>query len=417
MSSGRYSGFRLLREAMAGHQGWRRAWHPAEAKPHYRIAIIGGGGHGLASAYHLAKTYGIRDIAVLEQGAIGQGNLGRNTTIVRSNYFTAPNIRFYDAALQGWERFEQELNFNAMVSQRGTLNLIHTEGQRDLFARRANAMALEGVDAEYVDPAGVKALVPLVELTNARYPVLGGFLQRRGGTVRHDAVGWAYARAASDLGVDIVEHTGVIGITPGHPITLSTTAGPVTAERVLLAVAGHSSTLAAMAGFRLPIETYALQAFVTESVKPVLDLVVTYGGGHFYASQSDKGGIVFGGATDGHNSYAQRGSWPQVEETMTAGLTLMPALSRLKVLRQWAGVMDMSMDGSPIVSDTPVPHLYLSTGWCYGGFKAIPAGGLVAAHLVATGTPHPLAEHFRLGRFRAGAQIDERGAGPYPWAH
>jgi sarcosine oxidase subunit beta len=306
-----------------------------------------------------------------------------------------------------------------MVSQRGTLNLFHTDGQRDQFARRANMMRVEGVDAEHLDRAQVKALVPLVELDNARYPVLGGFLQRRGGTVRHDAVAWGYARAADALGVDIVEHCEVTGIRRegARAAAVETTLGPIRADKIVLAVAGHSSTLAAMAGFRLPVETHVLQAFVTEAVKPVLDVVVTYGAGHFYASQSDKGGIVFGGATDGHNSYGQRGHLPMVEEVMAAGVTLMPALSRLRVLRQWGGVMDMSMDGSPIISTTPVENVYLNGGWCYGGFKAVPAGGMATAHLAATGAPHPLAAHFSLARFREGRTIDERGAGPYPWAH
>jgi sarcosine oxidase subunit beta len=419
LRSGAYSGLRLAVEALRGHRGWRPAWRAASLKPAYEIAIVGGGGHGLATAYHLAKEHGITDVAVLEQGAIGLGNVGRNTTIIRSNYLQPENIRFYEFSLQRWERFEQELNFNAMVSQRGTLNLFHAEGQRDLFARRANAMRLEGVDADYVDRDTIKRMAPLIELDNSRYPVLGGFLQPRGGTVRHDAVPWAYARAASRRGVDIVEQCEVTGIdTEAARVTgLRTIKGMVRAGKVLLAVAGHSSRLAAMAGFRLPLETHVLQAFVTEAVKPCLDIVVTYGAGHFYVSQSDKGGLVFGGNIDGHNSYAQRGHLPVVEEVLAAGATLMPALSRLRVLRQWGGVMDMSMDGNPIISATPVAGLYLNGGWCYGGFKAIPAGGFVTAHLVATGSPHPLAAHFRLDRFREGRTIDERGVGPYPWLH
>jgi sarcosine oxidase subunit beta len=417
--SGSYSALRLAYEALSGHRRWRPAWRAATLKSAYEIVIVGGGGHGLATAYHLAKEHGVTDVAVLEKGAIGLGNVGRNTTIIRSNYFQPENIRFYEFSLKRWESFEQELNFNAMVSQRGTLNLFHSEGQRDLFARRANAMRLEGVDAEHVDRDGVKRLAPLIEIDNSRYPVLGGFLQRRGGTVRHDAVPWAYARAASERGVDIVEQCEVTGadIEAGRITGLRTTRGRVRAGKVLLAVAGHSSRLADMAGFRLPIETHVLQAFVTEAVKPCLDIVVTYGAGHFYVSQSDKGGLVFGGAIDGHNSYAQRGHLPAVEEVLSAGVTLMPALSRLRVLRQWGGAMDMSMDGNPVISATPVDGLYLNGGWCYGGFKAIPAGGFVTAHLVATGVPHPLAAHFRLDRFREGRTIDERGVGPYPWAH
>lgn len=385
----------------------------------YSVVVVGGGGHGLSTAYHLAAEHGITDIVVLERGLIGLGNVGRNTTIIRSNYFSAENVRFYDTSLKMWETFEATHRFNAMVSQRGTLNLFHTDGQRDLFARRANAMRIEGVDCELLDRPAVRRLAPLIELDNTRFPVLGGFLQRRGGTVRHDAVPWAYARSATALGVHVVEHCAVTGIRveAGHVRAVETTRGLVRADKVVLCVAGHSSQLADMAGFRLPIETHVLQAFVTEAVKPCLDVVVTYGAGHFYVSQSDKGGLVFGGGTDGHNSYAARGSLPEVEEVLSAGRTLMPALSRLHVLRQWGGVMDMSMDGNPIISTTPVAGLFLNGGWCYGGFKAIPAGGFYTAHLVATGAPHPAIAHLGLSRFRSGHVIDERGVGPYPWMH
>ena len=414
-----YSAFRLALEAMRGQRGWEPAWRDAAPKSAYDVVIIGGGGHGLATAYSLAKEHGITDVAVVEKGAIGLGNVGRNTTIIRSNYFTAPNIRFYDHSLKLWENLEQELNFNVMVSQRGTLNLAHTDGQRDLFTRRANAMRLEGVEIDMVNREEIKALCPLIDLDGGRFPVVGGFLQRRGGTVRHDAVTWGYARAASARGIDIVQHCEVTGIRrDGARATgVDTTRGFIRANRIVLAVAGHSSVLAAMAGFRLPLETHALQAFVTESVKPLVDCVVTYGAGHFYVSQSDKGGLVFGGATDGWNSYAQRGALPMMEDVHAAGVTLMPALSRLRVLRQWAGVMDMSMDGNPILSATPVDNMTISTGWCYGGFKAIPAGGQCLAHLVATGEPHPLAAHFGLDRFASGRTIDERGVGPFPYLH
>ncbi len=418
-SSGRYSLWRLLREGLRGQRGWRPAWAKATPKSRYRVVVVGGGGHGLATAYYLAREFGIRDVAVLEKGPIGLGNVGRNTTIVRSNYFQPANIRFYEYSLKLWEGFEQQLNFNAMVSQRGTLNLFHTEAQRDLFTRRANQMRLLGVDAEPVDRAQVKALVPLVDLDNGRYPVLGGFLQRRGGTVRHDAVAWGYARGASERGVDIVEHCEVTGILrEGARVTgVRTTRGDIGADTVCLAVAGYSSHLAAMAGLRLPIETHVLQAWVSEAIKPVLDVVLTYGAGHFYVSQSDKGGLVFGGAIDGYNTYGQRGTLPMAEEVTAAAMTLLPGLARVQVLRQWGGIMDMSMDGSPIISHTPVPGLVLNGGWCYGGFKAIPAGGMTTAHLIATGTPHPLAAHLDLARFAEGRTIDERGVGPYPYAH
>jgi sarcosine oxidase subunit beta len=415
----RYSIWRLLREGLGGQRGWSRAWVKANPRPRYRVVIVGGGGHGLSTAFHLAAEHGITDVAVLERGPLGLGNVGRNTTIIRSNYFHPDNIRFYELSLRLWERLERELNFNAMVSQRGTLNLFHTEAQRDLFTRRANQMRLLGVDAEALGPAEVRRLVPLADLDNGRYPVLGGFLQRRGGTVRHDAVAWGYARAASAAGVDIIEHCEVEGlaVTHGRVRGVETAHGFVEADTVCLAVAGHSSVLAAMAGLKLPIESHVLQAFVSEPVKPVLDVVLTYGAGHFYVSQSDKGGLVFGGAIDGYNTYGQRGTLPMAEEVAAAAVTLLPALARLKVLRQWGGVMDMTMDGSPIISRTPIEGLILNGGWCYGGFKAIPAGGLTTAHLIARGAPHPAAAHLDLARFAEGRTVDERGIGPFPYLH
>jgi methylglutamate dehydrogenase subunit A len=418
-SSGRYSALRLLREGLRGQLGWRRAWARPTPRSEYQVVIVGGGGHGLATAFYLAHEFGIRDVAVLERGPIGLGNVGRNTTIVRSNYFQAPNIRFYEFSLKLWEGLERSLNFNAMVSQRGTLNLFHTEAQRDLFTRRANQMRLLGVDAVAVERAEVRRLVPLADLDNGRFPVLGGFLQPRGGTVRHDAVAWGYARAASEHGVDIIEHTEVTGIArEGERVSgVETSRGFIGARTVCLAVAGHSSRLAAMAGLRLPIESHVLQAFVSEALKPVIDVVLTYGAGHFYVSQSDKGGLVFGGAIDGYNTYGQRGTLPMAEEVAASAVTLLPALARVKVLRQWGGVMDMSMDGSPIISHTPLAGLILNGGWCYGGFKAIPAGGFTTAHLIARGSAHPLAAHLDLARFAQGRTIDERGVGPFPFLH
>ncbi|HVH83293.1 MAG TPA: sarcosine oxidase subunit beta family protein, partial [Steroidobacteraceae bacterium] len=361
-SSGRYSLWRLLREGVTGQRGWSPAWRKATPRARYRVVVVGGGGHGLATAFYLATEHGIRDVAVLERGPIGLGNVGRNTTIIRSNYFQPANVRFYEFSLKLWERLERTLNFNTMVSQRGTLNLFHTEAQRDLFTRRANLMRLEGVDAEALSREAVKALVPLVDLDNGRYPVLGGFLQPRGGTVRHDAVAWGYARAASEAGVDIVEHCVVTGIgqQDGRVTGVETTRGFIAADTVCLAMAGHTSELARMAGIELPIETHVLQAFVTEGLKPVLNTVLTYGAGHFYVNQSDKGGLVFGGAIDGYNTYGQRGTLPMVEEVTAAAVTLLPALARVKVLRQWGGVMDMTMDVSPIISATPLAGLILN---------------------------------------------------------
>ena len=418
-SSGRYSLWRLLRAGLTGQRGWSQAWTKATPRPHYRVVIVGGGGHGLATAHYLATGHGITDVAVLERGAIGLGNVGRNTTIIRSNYFQPANIRFYEFSLKLWERLEHTLNFNMMVSQRGTLNLFHTEAQRDLFTRRANLMRLAGADAEALSREAVVKRVPLVDLDNGRFPVLGGFLQARGGTVRHDAVAWGYARAASEAGVDIVEHCEVTGLRQaGGRITgVETTHGFIGADTVCLAVAGHSSVLARMAGMELPLETHVLQAFVSEPLKPLINVVLTYGAGHFYINQSDKGGLVFGGAIDGYNTYGQRGTLPMVEEVTAAAVTLLPALARAKVLRQWGGVMDMTMDGSPIISRTPLEGLILNGGWCYGGFKAIPAGGFTTAHLIAHGHPHPVASHLDLGRFAAGRTVDERGIGPAPWLH
>jgi len=418
-TSGRYSLWRLLREGVAGQRGWSRAWAKATPRPRYRVVIVGGGGHGLATAYYLATVHGITDVAVLERGPIGLGNVGRNTTIVRSNYFQPPNIGFYEFSLKLWERLEQQLNFNVMMSQRGTLNLFHTEAQRDLFTRRANLMRVAGVDAEALSREAVKRLVPLVDLDNGRYPVLGGFLQRRGGTARHDAVAWGFARGASEAGVDIVEHCAVTGIrqSGGRVTGVETARGFIAADTVCLAVAGYSSELARLAGITLPIETHVLQAFVTEGLKPLIDVVLTYGAGHFYISQSDKGGLVFGGAIDGYNTYGQRGTLPMVEEVTAAAVTLLPALARVRVLRQWGGVMDMTMDGSPIISRLPLAGLIMNGGWCYGGFKAIPAGGFTTAHLIARGEAHPVAAHLDLARFAAGRTVDERGVGPSPWLH
>lgn len=415
----RYSALALIRGALTGQRSWTPAWRDPAPKPQYDTLIVGGGGHGLATAYYLAKEHGITDVAVLEKSWIGSGNVGRNTTIIRSNYLLPANTHFYEKSLQLWEGLEQDINFNAMVSQRGVLNLFHSDGQRDAYARRGNAMRLAGVDAELLDAAAVRAMVPGIDTDNARFPVKGGLLQRRGGTVRHDAVAWGYARAADMRGVDILQNCEVTGIdvVQGRVVGVQTTRGTIRARRIGLAAAGNSSRVAALAGLRLPIESHVLQAFVSEGIKPVLDTVVTFGAGHFYVSQSDKGGLVFGGDIDGYNSYAQRGNLPVVEEVMESAVALFPAFSRLRVLRQWGGLMDMSMDGSPIIGLTPIEGLFLNCGWCYGGFKATPASGWCFAHTIATGRPHALNAAFTLDRFRTGAVIDEKGAGATPNLH
>ncbi|MBU8544626.1 MULTISPECIES: sarcosine oxidase subunit beta family protein [Roseomonadaceae] len=409
----RYSALALLRHALTGNRSWTPAWRDPAPKAGYDTLIVGGGGHGLATAHYLAKLHGITDVAVLEKGYLGSGNVGRNTTIIRSNYLLPGNTPFYEHSMKLWEGLEQDLNYNAMVSQRGVLNLFHSDSQRDAYARRGNAMRLAGVDAELLDAAQVRAMVPGLNMDTARFPVKGGLLQRRGGTARHDAVAWGYARAADQRGVDLLQNTEVTGIRveAGRVTGVETARGFIAAKRVGLAVAGNTSRVAAMAGLRLPIESHVLQAFVSEAVKPMIDTVVTYGAGHLYVSQSDKGGLVFGGDIDGYNSYAQRGNLPVVHDVMECAVQLFPAMSRLRYLRQWGGIMDMSMDGSPIIDRTPIEGLFLNCGWCYGGFKATPASGWCFAHTIATGQPHALNAAFRLDRFARGQVIDEKGAG------
>jgi methylglutamate dehydrogenase subunit A len=415
----RYSALSLVKNALSGNRSWKPAWRDATPKAAYDVLVIGGGGHGLATAYYLAKEHGLTNIAVLEKGWIGSGNAGRNTTIIRSNYLMPGNVPFYELSMKLWEGLEQDLNYNAMVSQRGVLNLYHSDPQRDAYARRGNSMRLHGVDAELLNREQVREMLPYLDFDSARFPVQGGLLQRRGGTARHDAVVWGYARGADMRGVDIVQGCEVAGIrTEGGRVTgVETTRGFIAAGKVALAVAGNSSRLAGMAGLRLPIESHVLQAFVSEAIKPLVDTVITFGAGHFYVSQSDKGSLVFGGDIDGYNSYAQRGNLPVVEDVCESAMALMPMLGRLRVLRSWGGIMDMSMDGSPIIDTTPVQGLYLNSGWCYGGFKATPASGLCFAHLIARDAPHDAAAAYRLDRFATGRLIDEKGAGAQPNLH
>jgi methylglutamate dehydrogenase subunit A len=415
----KYSAFSLAYEALRGHVGWKPVWRDATPKANYDVIIVGGGGHGLATAYYLAKEHGVSNVAVVEKGWIGSGNAGRNTTIIRSNYLLTPNIKFYEWSMKLWEGLEQDLNYNTMVSQRGVVNLYHSDAQRDAFARRGNAMRLNDVDAELLGPHEVRAMLPFLDYENARFPIHGALLQRRGGTARHDAVVWGYARAADRRGVDIIQNCEVTGlaIRNGRVTGVETTQGSIRARKVGIAVAGNTSRLAAMAALRLPIESHVIQAFVTEGIKPVIDCVMTFGAGHFYISQSDKGGLVFGGDLDGYNTYAQRGNLPTVEDIIEGGVALWPGLGRLRVLRHWGGIVDMSMDGSPIIDRTPIEGLYLNGGWNYGGFKATPASGWCFAHTIARDEPHALNAPFRLDRFAVGNVIDEKGSGAQPNLH
>ena len=416
----KYSIYSLARNAFSHHEGWPRAWRAPKPKPRYDAVIVGGGGHGLATAYYLAKEHGLANIAVLEKGYLGGGNTGRNTTIVRSNYHLDPNAHFYELSLRLWEGLSQELNFNVMYSARGVLNLVHSPADMDAAMRRGNAMRLNGIDAEFLPRDEIARRIPNLDCSpDARFPILGGLQQPRGGTVRHDAVAWGYARAADARGVDIIQQCEVTGIRveSGAIAGIDTTQGFIATTRLGLAVAGNSSRLASMAGITLPIESHALQALVTEPVKPALDTVVTSGAVHFYISQSDRGELVMGGDLDFCNSYAQRGNLPVIEHVVGACLALFPSFGRLKVMRTWGGLCDMTMDGSPIVGALPVKGLTMTGGWCYGGFKATPASGWLHAYTMARGEPHPLNAAFTLERFARGETIDEKGAGPTPWAH
>ncbi len=415
----RYSAFKVIWNGLGGNRGWKPVWRNPQPRSRYDVIIIGGGGHGLATAYYLAKKYGVTNVAVLERGYLGGGNVGRNTTVVRANYMLDGNSQFYSHSLKLWETLAQELNYNVMLSQRGCLMLAHSDGQMDAMARRGNMIHMQGDDAELWEAATVRRHLPYLDFDNARFPIRGGLMQWRAGTARHDAVAWGFARGADRLGVDLIQNCAVTGfhIRNGRVLGVETTRGTIAADKVGMTVAGRSSEVGQMAGLRLPIESHVLQAFVTEGLKPLIDTVVSFGMGHFYISQSDKGGLVYGGDLDGYNSYAQRGNLPMVEHVAEAGMALMPMLGKARMLRSWGGIMDMTMDGSPIIDKTPIEGLYFNGGWCYGGFKAVPGSGDVFAHLIATGRSHEVAEKYRIDRFQTGDLIDEEGTGATPNLH
>ncbi len=405
----RYSAFAVAREAMTYHQGWERAWRSPEPRDAYEVIVIGAGGHGLATAYYLGREHGIKNVAVIEKGWLGGGNTGRNTTIIRSNYLQDPSAAIYEKARALYEDLSQDLNYNIMFSPRGVMMVAQTHHEVRGYQRTAHANALQGVTTEFITPERVKELCPIIEINGPRYPVLGALWQARGGTARHDAVAWGYARKCSDMGMDIIQKTEVTGIRQKNGVVtgVETSRGPINCKKLCIVVAGHSSQLAEMAGFRLPIESVALQALVSEPIKPCMDVVVMANTVHGYLSQSDKGEMVIGGGTDGFNNYTQRGSFHHIEETVRALTETFPMLARLKMLRQWGGIVDMTGDRSPILSTTPLGNTFVNCGWGTGGFKAIPGSGFAMAELVARGEPGPLAAAFSLGRFTEGRFIDE----------
>lgn len=409
----KYSIFSLVRNALDYHRNWPQAWRSPEPKSQYEVVIVGAGGHGLATAYYLAKEHGITDVCVVEKGWLGGGNTGRNTTIIRSNYLADDSAQLYEKSLNLFEGLSQEINYNIMLSQRGVLNLCHNLHDVRETQRRTNSNRLNGVDSEYLSPAEVKAWVPMINISpDIRYPVLGASLQRRGGTARHDAVAWGYARAADARGVDIVQNCPVTGfvIEDGQVKGVETAKGTIRAGKVGVVVAGHCSVMADLAGFRLPVESHPLQAMVSEPIKPVIDCVVMSGAVHCYVSQSDKGELVLGAGIDNHNSYTQRGALHVIEDQLGSLCELYPIFSRLRMLRQWGGIVDVCPDASPIIGKTPVENLYFNCGWGTGGFKATPGSGWVFAHTIARNEPHPLNAPFSLDRFSSGALIDEHGA-------
>ena len=409
----KYSIFSLARNSLSYHLKWEKAWKSPELKKNYDIVIIGGGGHGLATAYYLASNHGIKNIAVIEKGWIGGGNTGRNTTIIRSNYLWDESASIYEHSLKLWETLSSELNFNIMFSQRGVLTISHSEHELKEMSRRVHAIRLNGIDSEILSPQEIKKFIPIINTDqNIRYPIMGGFLQKRGGTARHDAVAWGYARAADSLGVDIIQNCEVTGIISDQNKVkgIDTTKGYISTKKVGVVVAGHSSILAEMSGLRLPIQSRPLQALVSEPIKPILDTVIMSNAVHMYISQSDKGEMVLGAGVDKYNSYAQKGSFPIPQHMISAAVELFPVLSRLRMLRHWGGIVDTCPDASPIISKTDIDGLFFNCGWGTGGFKATPGSGHVFADLIAKNEPNKISAPYSLNRFNTGYLIDEHGA-------
>ena len=409
----KYSIFSLARNALSDHTHWNKAWKSPEPKSNYDVVIIGGGGHGLATAYYLASIHGIKNIAVIEKGWIGGGNTGRNTTIIRSNYLWDESAAIYEHSLKIWETLSGDLNFNVMFSQRGVLTVSHSEHELKEMSRRVHAIRLNGIDSEILTPKQIKDFIPIINIDqNIRYPIMGGFLQKRGGTARHDAVAWGYARAADDLGVDIIQNCEVTGIIRDQNkiIGIETTKGIISTKKIGVVVAGHSSILAEMAELRLPIQSRPLQALVSEPIKPILDTVIMSNAVHMYISQSDKGEMVLGAGVDKYNSYAQKGSFPVPQHMISAAVELFPVLSRLRMLRHWGGIVDTCPDASPIISKTDIEGLFFNCGWGTGGFKATPGSGHVFAELIAKNQPNKISAPYSIDRFSTGYLIDEHGA-------
>ena len=409
----KYSIFSLARNALSNHSHWNKAWKSPRPKSNYDVVIIGGGGHGLATAYYLASIHGITNVAVIEKGWIGGGNTGRNTTIIRSNYLWDESAAIYEHSLKIWESLSKDLNFNVMFSQRGVLTISHSEHELKEMSRRVHAIRLNGIDSEILTPKQIKDFIPIININqNIRYPIMGGFLQKRGGTARHDAVAWGYARAADDLGVDIIQNCEVTGIIRDqNKISgIETTKGIILAKKIGVVVAGHSSTIAEMAGLRLPIQSRPLQALVSEPIKPILDTVIMSNAVHMYISQSDKGEMVLGAGVDKYNSYAQKGSFPVPQHMISAAVELFPVLSRLRMLRHWGGIVDTCPDASPIISKTDIEGLFFNCGWGTGGFKATPGSGHVFAELIAKDQPNKISAPYSIDRFNTGYLIDEHGA-------